>query len=97
ILGRCRCPNRDPPCACSVWEAWPYWRCGGASASWIGGSAATLVNLQRAELREIVWRTCKVIARLDKTNAFKEVHRVIGFRRCFVIFAQSRERSFYAI
>src|SRR6478672_9927809 len=50
MLGRCRCPNRDPPCACSVWEAWPYWRCGGALATWIGGSAEIPGNLQRAEI-----------------------------------------------
>ena len=48
MLGRC--PNRDPPCACSVWEAWPYWRCSGALATWIGGSAETPGNLQRADI-----------------------------------------------
>src|SRR5205085_243486 len=73
MLGRCRSPNRDPPSACSVWEAWPYWRCGGALANWIADPARLLGTSARRALREIVWRTCKVIALLDKTNAFKEV------------------------
>jgi hypothetical protein len=43
-------------------------------ATWIGGSAETPGNLQaRRDLRETVWRTYKVIALLDKTNAFKKV------------------------
>jgi hypothetical protein len=40
-------------------------------ATWIGGSAETPRNLQRAS--STVWRTYKVIALLDETNAFKKV------------------------
>jgi hypothetical protein len=30
--------------------AWSYWRCGGALATWIDGSAETPGNLQRADI-----------------------------------------------
>jgi hypothetical protein len=49
---------------------------GAAAAPWLVGSAdglRLLVISARRDLRETVWRTYKVIALLDKTNAFKKV------------------------